>query len=193
VLAAIAAAALFTLLNGCVADLKTDNRKTSPPSEIARATCVRYHPQDIAACNQFRLPNRASEIAYRNCIAYDQIDPQRCENLRRAYEAELTAYLKSWRSAARRSSAVEQPSPPHISRERLQVLYHSAQQLYEATSKDAQTFAAARLIPEVRQRIERALDRQLSNDVLYKLEIHARAEALYWYEYMHGLEEIETN
>lgn len=192
IIGGIAAAALLILLAGCTAAAKTDVGKATPPAEIARAVCTRSHPRDIAACPQLRLPSRASEIAYRTCIAYDRIDPRRCDNLRRAYEAELRAYPTSARSAASdRAAATEGPPPLHMDRARLQALRHTARELYDATSKDAQTFAAARLIPEVRQRIERALHQQLSNDVLNKLAIHAQAEALYWYEYMQGLDKLE--
>ncbi|HTV30526.1 MAG TPA: hypothetical protein VMF32_22470 [Xanthobacteraceae bacterium] len=62
-----------------------------------------------------------------------------------------------------------------------------AEKLYVATSRDAQTFGAALLIPEVRQKIEKVLG-PLSDFKLKELAAQSNAEALYWYKYMQGLE-----
>jgi hypothetical protein len=189
----ISAAAFFVALAGCSEVSKTDPREGVPPSEIAHAICRQYRPGDIAACAQFRLPRRASEIAYRTCLEYNRIDARPCNSLRHAYEADVRAYLKAAPPMAhRRSAVVDAPQPQQLDPEKLRILHHTAQELYMATSEDVHTFAAARLIPEVRARIERALHRQLSNADLRRLAIHARAEALYWYRYMQGIEKIES-
>ena len=92
----------------------------------------------------------------------------------------------------RRSAVVDAPELQQLDPEKLRMLHHTAQELYTATSEDVHTFAAAQLIPELRTRIERALHRQLSNVDLRRLAIHAQAEALYWYQYMQGIEKLES-
>jgi hypothetical protein len=74
---------------------------------------------------------------------------------------------------------------------RLRGLRQTAEDLYKASSRDAQTFEAALLIPEVRQKIQLALGQRLSPSALQALMAKAQAEALYWYQYMQGLERLE--
>jgi hypothetical protein len=62
-----------------------------------------------------------------------------------------------------------------------------AERLYVATSRDAQTFQAALLIPEVRRKIEKVLG-PLSDLKLKQLAAQSNAEAIYWYEYIQGME-----
>ena len=63
----------------------------------------------------------------------------------------------------------------------------TAEQLYEAASADARTLERAIFISELRQEVERALGKRLSNDELRILADQAREEAHKWYKY------IETN
>jgi hypothetical protein len=67
-------------------------------------------------------------------------------------------------------------------------LHRNAQDLYKATSRDAETFEAALLIPEIRLKLEHALHQKLSDRMLRRLATQAKLEALYWYKYMQGLE-----
>ena len=82
--------------------------------------------------------------------------------------------------------------PAKLSQDRrneLRISHQNAMALYEATSRDAQTFEAALLVPEVRLKLERALHQQLSDGMLRRLAQETRSEALYWYKYMQGLEQ----
>jgi hypothetical protein len=69
--------------------------------------------------------------------------------------------------------------------------YRTAEQLYQATSRDAETFEAALLIPEIRLKLEQALHQKLSDQMLRRLASQAKAEARYWYSYMQGLERVQ--
>jgi hypothetical protein len=69
-------------------------------------------------------------------------------------------------------------------------LHRAAAELYQATSRDAETFEAALLIPEIRLRLEQALHQKLSDQMLRRLASQAKAEARYWYSYMQGLERV---
>lgn len=69
----------------------------------------------------------------------------------------------------------------------------SAEELYKATSRDAETFEAALLIPEVRLKLERALHQKLPDQLLKRLAFQAKMEALYWYKYMQGLDRAPSN
>jgi hypothetical protein len=64
----------------------------------------------------------------------------------------------------------------------------SAEELYRATSRDAETFQAALLIPEIRLKLERALHQKLPDQLLIRLASQAKMEALYWYRYMQILD-----
>jgi hypothetical protein len=66
---------------------------------------------------------------------------------------------------------------------------HKAEELYKATSRDAETFEAALLIPEIRLKLERALHQKLSDQMLHRLAGQAKLEAIFWYKYMQGLEQ----
>jgi hypothetical protein len=71
---------------------------------------------------------------------------------------------------------------------RTEQLRRKAEELYKATSRDAETFEAALLIPEIRLKIERALHQKVSDQMLRRLADQARSEAIFWYQYMQGLE-----
>jgi hypothetical protein len=73
---------------------------------------------------------------------------------------------------------------------RYRQLHRTAEQLYIATSRDAETFKAAILIAEVRRKVERVIGR-VDDEKLQALSDKSRTEALYWYQYMQGLEQME--
>lgn len=60
----------------------------------------------------------------------------------------------------------------------------TAEQLYEAASADARTLERAIFISELRQEVERALGKRLSDDELRTLADQAREEAHKWYKYI---------
>lgn len=72
-------------------------------------------------------------------------------------------------------------------------LHKMAEDLYIATSRDAEVFRAALLIPEVRKKIEAVLGPNLTNVKLQRMRTKSQAEALYWYQYMQGLEQLRQN
>jgi len=73
-----------------------------------------------------------------------------------------------------------------------EALRRNAEELYKATSRDAESFSAALLIPEVRLKLERALHQKLSDQMLRQLATRSKLEALYWYKYMQGLERARS-
>jgi hypothetical protein len=109
--------------------------------------------------------------------------------LRASSETDLPAHSASPKAAG------GAPAPPANGREsaaqRARRLHDDALALYKATSKDAETFTAALLLPEVRRKVEAALKQKLSNEQCRKLAQQAQAEAIYWYRYMQGLERAE--
>jgi len=154
------------------------------PSEIATALCLEQRPNDEAACRGFQLPDPTTAMAYGLCAQYHQLDLKACKELRLAYEAELRTYLSRPVSEAPTLAAQQSPPSPQRARE----LHRTAQELYKATSTDAQTFEAALVIASVRQKIAAVLRQDLPDEKLKKLASQARSEALYWYAYMQGLE-----
>ena len=158
------------------------------PAEIADAMCVQYRPGDGAACAGLQLPESASALAYRMCLEYHKLDVKACKDLRMVYEAELRAYLE--RPQTTPNPVLSPANEPQITGQRARDLHKTAEDLYKATSRDAQTFEAALLIPDVRQKVQGVLRHALSDEELRKLADQARAEALYWYKYMQGLERI---
>jgi len=179
-------------LAGCVPSGHPNLATAVQPHDIAYAMCLQDRPADAAGCNSVRLPSRTSETAYSLCLDYHPSDPRPCGRVRAAYMADLRAYLTE---PAPAQPAARAPSahPPEITERRYNQLHHTAEQLYLATSRDAQTFEAALLIPEVRRKVERVLGPRLSDDKLRALARKSRAEALYWYRYMQGLEQLEKN
>ncbi|MGC2523893.1 MAG: hypothetical protein WA417_14875, partial [Stellaceae bacterium] len=63
----------------------------------------------------------------------------------------------------------------------------TAEDLYEATAKDARTFEQALVLPEVRRDVERVFKRKLSDPQLEAMAVQAKAEADYWNRYLEGL------
>jgi hypothetical protein len=109
--------------------------------------------------------------------------------LRATSETDLPAY------SASPKAMTGTPAPRATGREnaaqRARRLHDDALALYKATSKDAETFTAALLLPDVRHKVEKALQQKLSNEQCRKLAQQAQAEAIYWYKYMQGLERAE--
>lgn len=63
-----------------------------------------------------------------------------------------------------------------------------ADDLASAIAADATTFEKALTAPQVREQLERALHKKLSNETLQAMASHARAEADYWSRYRHGID-----
>jgi len=63
-----------------------------------------------------------------------------------------------------------------------------AEDLYAATSADAQTFERAITVPAVRKEVERVFKRKLSDEQLQAMAVQANAEADYWRRYLQGLD-----
>jgi hypothetical protein len=156
------------------------------PSEIASVMCLQNRPGDEAACKAVRLPDPASAMAYGVCLEYHRLDVKACGDLRAAYEAELRVYLALPGPAPNSPAGTANAS--QIPAQRARELHKTAEALYKATSTDAQTFEAALLIPDIRQKISAVLRQNLSDEKLHTLATQARSEALYWYAYMQGLE-----
>ena len=184
----LALGAAFTA-DGCAP--REDPRQAAEPAAIATAMC-REHKSDASVCAQFVPPPLASVTAYRECLDYNRRDLRPCAELRAAYEADLRAYLeaapKAGLAAAPQLAAAAPITPP-----RLAELRRTAADLYRASSRDAQTFEAALLIPEVRDKVQSVLGQTLTDAALQALITKTRAEALYWYKYMQGLERLEAS
>jgi hypothetical protein len=187
----IAVAGLAAIVAGCTPGSHPDLASAVQPSEIAYAVCLQYRPGG-GDCTGLRLPDPASALAYGTCLEYHnyhKLEVKACDDLRLAYETELRAYLE------RPEATPEEKMPKagaQIAVQRARTLRNTAEALYKATSRDAQTFAAALLIPEVRLKVEHVWGQKLSDDELHKLADQARAEALYWYAYMQGLERTQN-
>jgi hypothetical protein len=175
---------LSALVAGCTAAPRADVATAVQPSEIATAICLEKRPGDEAACRDFHLPDPTTALAYGVCLQHRQLDPKSCKDLRLAFESELRAYLSRPAPEAPTAMASQPSSTPQRARE----LRQTAEQLYRATSSDAQTFEAALVIPSVRQKIVAVLRQDMSDEKLRALASQARSEALYWYAYMQGLE-----
>jgi len=183
-------AGLATVAAACAASAPADLAGALQPAEIARILCLQSRPGDEPSCQGLQLPDPTAAMAYGMCLEYHRLDIRACKDLRLAYESELRAYLARPEPAPA-SPAASADKPP-LTPGRARELHQSAAALYKATSTDAQTFAAALVIPEVRKKIETVFGQSLSSDRLRALAGQARAEALYWYSYMQGLERAPT-
>jgi hypothetical protein len=179
----IAAIAFVAILAGC----SSAPDKADDPSEIAYATCLEYGSEDRMPCKGLQLPNPASQLAYGMCLEYHPKDAAPCNRLRDAYRADLRAYLESLKAAAGADLA-KAGQGPRLDPRRAAELHHTAEELYKATSRDADIFAAAPLVAAMRHHVEGVLGRALSDPELHALADQSRAEAVYWYKYMQGLE-----
>ncbi|MBV9863374.1 MAG: hypothetical protein JO267_14645 [Alphaproteobacteria bacterium] len=81
------------------------------------------------------------------------------------------------------------PEPPEFtgSSSEFRRARRMADELYRATSSDAQTFERAIELPEVRQELERVFKKPLPDETLHAMAAQARAEADYWARYLKGL------
>ncbi|HEX3884323.1 MAG TPA: hypothetical protein VHW66_16825 [Stellaceae bacterium] len=185
----LAALVLVAAAAGCAPGGQTDLAAAVAPADVARAMCLQYRHGDAASCAATAPPLRASETAYRLCLDYHPVDPRPCKAVREAYEADLRAFYE----APEHKSAAGVSTPEEggmIGEGRYRQLHRTAEQLYVATSRDAETFKAAILIPEVRRKVERVIG-PVDDEKLQALSDKSRAEALYWYQYMQGLEQME--
>ncbi|HYU12330.1 MAG TPA: hypothetical protein VEK82_07135 [Stellaceae bacterium] len=179
----ITAIALVAVIAGC----SSAPDKADDPSEIAYATCLEYRSGDPMPCRGLRLPDPASQVAYGMCLEYHPKDAAPCNRLRNAYRADLRAYLESLKAAAG-SDPAKAGQAPRLDSRRVAELHHTAEELYKATSRDADIFANALLVAAMRRHVEGILGRPLSDQELRALADQSRAEAVYWYKYMQGLE-----
>jgi hypothetical protein len=190
IVAGLLAGVLLAIVAGCMPAPRRDLASVVEPSEIASLMCLQNRPGDEAACNGVRLPDPASAMAYGMCLEYHRLDVKACGDLRATYEAELRAYLSL--PGPPPNSPAAMTSAPQIAAQRARELHKTAEALYKATSTDAQTFEAALLIPDIRQKIAVVLRQNLSDEKLHTLATQARAESLYWYAYMQGLERAQN-
>ena len=179
----IFAIGLAAIIAGCA----SAPDKADDPTEIAYATCLESGSEDRMPCKGLQLPNPASQLAYSMCLEYHPKDAAPCNRLRDAYRAELRAYVDSLKAAAGPDPA-RAGQAPRLDPRRAAELHHTAEELYKATSRDADIFAAAPLVAAVRHHVEGVLARALSDQELHALADQSRAEAIYWYKYMQGLE-----
>jgi len=186
VAAATLAAALGTALVACQMSPEVAERRAAQPEAIAAAICLQHRPDDVAGCERLRLPDPAAEIAYAACLDYNRKDTKPCTVLRLAYQDALRAHFDA--NAASGSTTDPQAIRPRLSGSHTRDLYRTAEQLYHASNSDADTFQAALLIPNIRHKIEAALRQRLGAAELQALMSRSRADAVYWYEYMQGLE-----
>jgi hypothetical protein len=179
-------AALAAVLLGCAPAGRPGLAEAVAPADIAHAMCLQIHPGEDATCERLQPPSRASGTAYRLCLDYHPGDARPCRKVREAYEADLRAFLTA--PPHRADAAIPSPVGAELGPRRYRRLHQQAEALYVATSRDAQSFEAALLIPEVRRKVEAVIGPNLSDDQLRGMAAKSRAEALYWYEYMQGLE-----
>ena len=179
----IAAIAFVAAMAGC----SSAPDKADDPSEIAYATCVEYRSEDGMPCKGLQLPDPASQLAYRMCLEYHPKNAAPCNRLRDAYRSDLRAYLESLKAAAGADPA-KAGQALRLDPRRAAELHHTAEELYKATSRDADIFATALLVAAMHHHVEGVLGRALSNQELRALADQSRAEAVYWYKYMQGLE-----
>jgi len=179
----ITSIALVAVIAGC----SSAPDKADDPSEIAYTTCLEYRSGDPMPCRGLQLPDPASQRAYGMCLDYHPKDATPCNRLRDSYRADLRAYLESLKAAAGPDSA-KAGQTPRLDPRRVADLHHTAEELYKATSRDADIFANALLVTAMRRHVEGILGRTLSDQELRALTDQSRAEAVYWYKYMQGLE-----
>jgi hypothetical protein len=188
---ALAAVALAGLLSGCVHSDRSQLATAVTASDIAYAVCTEVRPGQAAGCTGAGLPMKASETAYTVCLGYHPGDSERaCKQVRGAYEADLRAYLAPQTVA--RPAAPPKPDMPAPPTGSYKQRYATARAMYVATSRDAQTFEAALLIPTVRSRVTAVIG-SLDDTKLRALAAQSKAEAMYWYQYMQNLEQGEAD
>lgn len=170
------AVVLALVIAGCVPVSQHDS--TTRSSDISRQGCLKGQDAKNEACPKPPLPNPISTPAPDNCDHSNQADSKNCRaTLQTGHRAEEAAGAPT---PEKRNVKFDGQGARR---------YHAmAEALYKATSRDAETFTAAALILEIRRKVETVMGRKLTNEQLQKLAGQARAEALYWYKYMQGLE-----
>jgi hypothetical protein len=170
-----------------------------PDPNVSGDVGRRMHPGDSAERALKEHMKRAIGTAFLALIAgawapLQQLDVAGADGKTRgelctSSETDLPAHSTSPKATA------GMPAPRVNAREsapqRARRLHDDALALYKATSKDAETFTAALLLPEVRRKVEAALRQKLTNEQCRKLAQQAQAEAIYWYQYMQDLERAE--
>lgn len=186
---ALAAAAFAGLLSGCVHSDRSQLATAVTPTDIAYAVCAQVRPGQPASCDGVELPMKASETAYNVCLGYHPGDSERaCKHVREAYEADLRAYLAPRTAVQTPAPAPAKPDMPAPPTGSFKQRYATARAMYVATSRDAQTFEAALLIPTVRSRVSAVIG-NLDDAKLHALAAQSKAEAMYWYQYMQTLDQ----
>ena len=175
---------LLVLSAACCASVEGSNpARAAQPAGLAHLTGLQYGPLEEDSYMKFR-PSNPTSLADGIAVDHRQTDPKTCTELRGISEVDPPAAPAPPKAAAR-----TQPPRNAQELERQRARFHaSALALYKAASRDAETFTAALLLPEIRRKVETALRQKLSDDQCRGLARQARAEALYWYEYMQGLE-----
>jgi hypothetical protein len=179
---------LLAVTAACCASVECLNLARAEQSAgAAHLTCLQYRPLEEESYKKFRPPNPIS-AADGMGVGRRQTKIKTCNGLRTISEVDPPAAPASPKVAAK-------TQPPRngedLERQRAR-LHASALALYKATSTDAETFTAALLLPEIRRKVETALQQKLSDEQCRELARKARAEALYWYQYMQGLERDEA-
>jgi len=181
-------AAVLALIAGGWAPMQQFNvARAVPPTEIAQLIYLQHRPPQEDACRKFHAPNLTSATAEGMSVDHHQADTKTCSELRAISEADPPAAPK-----ATVGTQPPRANGPERPQQRVRQLHATALALYRATSRDAETFTAALLLPEVRHKVEAALQQKLSNEQCRALAQQAQAEAIYWYKYMQGLERAEA-
>lgn len=180
----LTACGLVAALAACAPAGHPDVATAVSPADLAYAVCTQSRPGSEASCAGLQTPDRASEVAYSLCLDYHKLDPAACKRLRDTYEADLRAYLAPHVAG----EPAEPPAGAELAGRGYAAQHRTAEQMYIATSRDAQTFEAALLIPSVRRKVERLLGPDLSDDKLRAMADKSQSEARYWYSYMQSLE-----
>jgi hypothetical protein len=176
----IGLAILALIAAGCPPAQQLSPARADQPSDVAPLTSWQHRQAGGAAKNLQSAPlsGRAGGIG----AAYHQADSRICGELPATPDANPPAAL----------AAPKQTGGPGTPPARQRELHATALALYKATSRDAETFTAALLVPEVRRKVEAALGQKLSDEQCRAMVRQARAEALYWYQYMQGLERADA-
>src|SRR5215471_12215986 len=110
-----------------------------------------------------------------------------CRQARLRRHALLLALAPFFALSFETAEAVESKGDPARESE-LSRYRETAEDLYNATSADAQTFERAITVPDARKEVESVFKRKLSDDQLHGMTVQAKAEADYWKRYLEGLE-----
>jgi hypothetical protein len=185
----IATALLAVIVAGWAPVQQHATASAALPAELAYLVCLQHPRLAEARCRKFHLPDPALATADALCVGSYQADIKTCGELRVASPGDPPAHSAP---AATVETQTPRPNGQGLAQRRIRQLDATAQALYKATSRDAETFTAALLLPDVRRKIEAVLRQKLSDEQCRVLARKAQAEALYWYRYMQGLERVEA-